>query len=219
MSSNRTRHQATRQKVDFTFMYAAHDAFSRDLELLSASLSARHGIADAPTERRWATFKRQLHIHHTVEDETLWPPLRQMATGPREQEVLAEMEAEHAVIDPLLARVDAALAARYTADLDDAIAALSDALTAHMRHEEEQALPLLDTFLGAEGWAVFQREFRRAQGVKGLVETLPWLLEDASLETEKRVLGELPAPARVIFRRVWQPRYARSMSATAPGDR
>jgi hemerythrin-like domain-containing protein len=219
MSSDRIQHQATRQKVDFTFMYAAHDAFRRDLELLSASLSARHEIADAPTGRRWATFKRQLHVHHTVEDKTLWPPLQRVATGPREQDLLARMEAEHAVIDPLLARVDAALAARGAANLDDAIGALSDALTAHMQHEEEQALPLVDTYLGAEGWAVFQKTFRRAQGIKGLVETLPWLLEEASPETEKRVLGELPALARVIFRRVWQPRYARSMSATSTGDR
>ncbi len=47
-------------KVDFTFMYAAHDAFSRDLRRPAAAVEA--GRAAEPAVRAgWATFKHQLH--------------------------------------------------------------------------------------------------------------------------------------------------------------
>jgi hypothetical protein len=38
---------------------------------------------------------------------------------------------------------------------------------------------------------------------------LPWLLDGASAEQAQVVLAELPAPLRVVYRRIWQPRYAR----------
>jgi hypothetical protein len=207
--SGSEKHRVTPERVDFTFMYAAHDAFRRDLERLTASMDAGRG-SDAATTRRWAVFKYQLRIHHTVEDATLWPPLQQVATAPDEQAVLTRMQDEHAAIDPLLAHVDAGLLDGNAADPGDALRVLAQALLDHMRHEEEQALPLIAAYLGRPGWAAFQKAFRKAQGIRGLAATLPWLLEGATPETEHRVLAELPPPARLIFRRVWQPRYART---------
>ena len=40
-------------------------------------------------------------------------------------------------------------------------------------------------------------------------DVFPWLLEEASPEQVKAVLAGLPAPLRVVYRRIWQPRYAR----------
>ncbi|WP_280247776.1 hypothetical protein [Nocardia abscessus] len=51
--------------IDFTIMYATHDAFPRDLTRLATAA----GHADAPgIHAGWANFNRQLHVHHTVED-------------------------------------------------------------------------------------------------------------------------------------------------------
>ncbi|MBF6228660.1 hypothetical protein IU470_26580 [Nocardia abscessus] len=53
--------------IDFTIMYATHDAFRRDLTRLATAAAAGH--ADAPgIHAGWANFTRQLHVHHTVED-------------------------------------------------------------------------------------------------------------------------------------------------------
>jgi hypothetical protein len=53
--------------VDFTLMYAAHDAFRRDLRCLTAAAEA--GQTATPAVRAsWANFKNQLHVHHTAED-------------------------------------------------------------------------------------------------------------------------------------------------------
>ena len=61
----------------------------------------------------WELFKRELHLHHTAEDELIWPALRpRLAHSENALSVLDAMEEEHERIDPLLAAVDAAFAQR-----------------------------------------------------------------------------------------------------------
>lgn len=208
MSSDDARRRRPPQgRVDFTFMYAGHDAFTRDLRRLTAAAGGTPGPA---LHAGWQTFKNQLHIHHTIEDTALWPPLRKKLRRPEDIAVLDAMEAEHALIDPLLARVDASFADARGAGLAESAAALADALTAHMAHEEDAALPLVETHLGVKGWDAFRDAIRRRQGMRGAAEFLPWLLDGAPADTSERVLGTLPAPARVLYRAVWRRGYART---------
>ncbi len=179
--------------VDFTLMYAAHDAFHRDLRRLTAAAEAGR-TADPGLRAGWATFKNQLHIHHTAEDTSLLPPLRHNVTRPEEAAVLDAMEAEHARIGPLLDHVDASLAAAGGAGLAGSAGALADALAGHMEHEEAQALPLVEAYLGPEGWAAFRKAIGKSQGLRGGAEFFPWMLDGAPAGTSKRVLGMLPLP-------------------------
>jgi Hemerythrin HHE cation binding domain len=159
MTTDDQRRRPLQGKVDFTLMYAAHDAFHRDLRCLTAEVEAGQ-TADPAVRTGWATFKNQLHIHHTAEDTSLWPPLRQKVTRLEDTAVLDAMEAEHARFDPLLSRVDASLAASDRAGL----AGNTQALTAHTEHEEDQALPLIETHLGPVGWAAFRKAVGKKPG-------------------------------------------------------
>jgi Hemerythrin HHE cation binding domain len=200
--------------VDFTMMYVAHDAFTRDLRRLAAP--GEQGAHSPQWLGIWATFTKQLHIHHTAEDTSLWPRLRTAVSAPEEIAVLNAMEAEHAEIDPQLERVDAAIAAHDALDIMAAVDALALGLAGHMRHEEESALPLIERRLGPAGWAAFGRDIRRSQGgIRGGAEYLPWVLDGASEATTATVLGLLPPPARLLYRRVWAPRYHRATQDTA----
>jgi iron-sulfur cluster repair protein YtfE (RIC family) len=190
-------------------MYAAHDAFRRDLYRLQASVAAGHA-SDPATRAGWASFTRELHVHHTVEDAALWPPLRQKTYRPDEVAVLDAMEAEHARIDPLLAPVEAAVAGTPGADPAESAEALASALTAHRQHEETTALPLLEQHLGQPGWDAFLDEIRKRQGLTGGARFLPWLLDGAPAETTHRVLDKLPPPARLLYRAIWRPNYVRT---------
>jgi hypothetical protein len=196
-------------KVDFTFMYAAHDAFNRDLRRLAAAAGSGR-IADPAVRTGWATFKKQLHIHHTAEDRWLWPALRDKVTRPDEVSVLDAMEAEHLGLDPLLSRVDASLTATGLAGLADNASALASMLAAHMEHEEDHALPLVEARLGLAGWAAFGKAAGKSGGLKGAAELFPWMLDGATSDTSKRLLGMLPPPARLLYRTLWRPGYART---------
>jgi iron-sulfur cluster repair protein YtfE (RIC family) len=203
------RRAALAGPVDFTMMYVAHDAFNRDLARLIDA--AGHGRARTPAAvATWEAFSQQLHIHHTAEDTALWPRLHQVAT-PDEARILRDMEAEHAALDPRLERIAAAIRDPDTDGLLAELTALGAGLSDHMRHEEQDALPLLERRLGAAGWEAFTGEVRdRVGGLRGAAKYLPWLLDGAAPARGATVLGMLPPPARLLYRGVWQPRYRRS---------
>jgi iron-sulfur cluster repair protein YtfE (RIC family) len=193
-------------EVDFTMMYAAHDAFSRHLERIAEELE-RTGAVSGATAERWTLFATQLHIHHTAEDESLWPILRSAIASPAEFAVLDAMEAEHAQLDPLLERIDGQTGAAFASDAAASVRQLAAVLAQHMRHEENDALPLIDAYLGRAGWAEFGRRIRSTQGLSGAAVYLPWLLDGAPADQTKRILAVLPPPVRVLYRAVWQRRY------------
>ena len=194
--------------VDFTLMYVAHDAFTRDLDRLLHAAEA--GAWSAADHIRWHTFTTQLHIHHHAEDDALWPPLRATALSAEEIATLAAMEAEHAQIDPQLEHVQQDATADDPAALTVSLRRLRTGLAGHMRHEENAALPMVARRLGPAGWAAFTATFRQTQGIRGAATYFPWLLDSAPADVTTRVLAVLPPPARLLYRALWAPRYRRN---------
>ena len=198
--------------ADLTIMIAAHDAFRRDLTRLAAAASTAN-LSD-PARRQsvaagWELFKHQLHLHHTAEDELIWPVLRpRLAHSPAAQDTLDAMEAEHEQIDPLLAAVDAEFAAGDRAA--DVIDALTSALTGHLAHEERDGLPLIGVALTAAQWRGVGRKIAGKNGLSNGSEMFAWMLDGADRDHTAATLGQLPPPLRVLYRAVWKPRYART---------
>jgi hypothetical protein len=202
-------------QVDLSMMLVMHGAFRRDLAHLARAAS-RHRTDD-PTRRAailagWELFKTARVFHHAGEDADLWPRMRAHLAGrPGDLALLQAMEDEHARIDPLLEAVDGALA--DTADcherLGDTVDALAGGLSRHLAHEEHETLPLLSRTLTRAEWQGFVADQRRNSGIRGAAQLFPWLLDEAPPERARAVLSQLPAPLRVVYRRIWQPRYAR----------
>ena len=196
--------------ADLTIMIAAHDAFRRDLTRLARTASA----ANDPARRQsvqagWELFKRELHIHHTAEDEIIWPALRpRLAHSASALSVLDAMEAEHELIDPLLASVDAAFARQEPAA--DVIDALTSALTGHLAHEERDGLPLIGEALTSAEWRGVGFKIVRKNGLSAGGEMFAWLADGADPDQAAAAIGTLPPPARLVYRAIWKPRYART---------
>ncbi|MCK9904542.1 hemerythrin HHE cation-binding protein [Parafrankia colletiae] len=196
------------EKIDFTMMYVTHDAFRRDLARFIAAAEADR--CETPGVRAgWENFRTQLLLHHTVEDNALWPQLREaVADRPTDLALVEEMEAEHAELDPLLAAVDAALTDKASAarpgDLAERVAAV---LGHHLQHEEKAALPLIQSALTPAHWKAFSGQMRRRQGVKGTATYVPWILDGASPERRRDFLAVMPPPVRILHRVSWERRY------------
>lgn len=154
---------STDYKHDMAMMLAFHDALRRELGHI-ARVTARR--TDDPrhvmaTAAGWQMFKNYLHVHHGCEDDVLWPALEKtLADRPDDLALLAAMEAEHAAIDPLLTAIDATLAnpASGPERLGDLADALATTLGAHLRHEEGDALALIDATVTDEQWQDFGQE-------------------------------------------------------------
>jgi hypothetical protein len=211
--------------ADLTIMLAAHDAFRRDLTRL-ARVAAAADLSD-PARRQsvaagWELFKRELHLHHTAEDELIWPALRpRLAHSQHALSVLDAMEEEHGRIDPLLAAVDAGFAAaapdceddRPGIDwpgvdrLADVIDALTSTLTGHLAHEERDGLPLIGVALTAGEWRKVGFRIARQNGMSAGSEMFAWMLDGTDRSGTAATLGQLPPPLRLLYRTVWRPRF------------
>ncbi|MEU9209865.1 hemerythrin domain-containing protein [Streptomyces sp. NPDC048415] len=194
--------------IDLTVMYAAHDAFRRDLERLGKA--AADGTAFTPQVRAgWDNFTRQLHIHHTAEDSDLWPRVQRKVEGrPADLALLAEMEAEHALLDPRLTAVDAALKDR-SAELHALVQALASTLDDHLAHEEGSALPLIKEVLTPADWGAFTGRIRETQGMRGAAVFVPWIVDGIPPADRDAFLRALPPPVRVLNRLFWEGSYRR----------
>jgi len=198
--------------ADLTIMLAAHDAFRRDLTRLARTASAAN-LSD-PARRRsvaagWDLFKRQLHLHHTAEDEIIWPTLRpRLAHSAAALSVLDAMEAEHERIDPLLAAMDGEFPGGDR--LADVIDALTSALTAHLAHEERDGLPLIGAALTAAEWRGAGRKMASKNGMAAGAEMFAWILDGADRDRAAATLGQLPPPLRLLYRARWKPRFEKT---------
>ena len=213
--------------ADLTIMLAAHDAFRRDLTRLVRAAAAAD-LSD-PARRRsvaagWELFKHELHLHHTAEDEVIWPVLRpRLAHSEHALSVLDAMEEEHERIDPLLAAVDGAFAQRREDSLADVIDALVTTLTGHLAHEERDGLPLIGVALTAAEWRGVGFKIARRNGLSEGGTMFAWILDGAAAQGAAAVRGDaaagdaqvdaaaalrtLPPPLRLLYRAVWKPRF------------
>jgi hemerythrin-like domain-containing protein len=196
--------------VDMTMMYVMHHAFRRDLAVLSAAASvtpASDRRAWGALADRWALFAEALHHHHTGEDRGLWPRLLAVAT-PDEAEVLEAMEAEHEAIDPMLTACAAGFARlREHAD-DDARAALAVRLAAaraqlgeHLRHEETEAIAIIQRRLSDADWHRIEEEsFKHDIPPRTLLKLVPWVAEGVPADVREVVFS---APGGRINQALW----------------
>ncbi len=198
--------------LDMSMMFAMHDALRRELAQVGRIASGRDDNPGTLLRAAlgWELFKKFLTAHHQTEDDVLWPPLRASVAGrPVRTALVDALEAEHGVIDPLLAAIDAA-----AADPDygyqrfgDIVDELSAKLNAHLAHEETDGLPLIDASLTPAQW----QHFAQVHGERNLPDAsrfMPWLLAGARPEVLDAILGKFPPPLLTAYREQWAPAYA-----------
>jgi hemerythrin-like domain-containing protein len=209
---------APRGPVDVRMMYVMHHAFRRDLTMFAAAATATpaddRGTWAALAER-WRIFAEVLHHHHSGEDAGLWPVLMERATA-EEQGTLEAMEAEHAVIDPLLracaegfARLAATTDPQAAGDLAERLEATRSSLAHHLAHEETEAMALVQKYFTGEDWDRMEKEhFAKGQSLRQMRELVPWALDRLPEQALAPLLQEAGLPMRLLWK-VSRPRFER----------
>ena len=171
-------------KLDMSMMFAMHDALRRDLERVGR-IAGR--LDDDPAKRLRAA----------------------VAACPDQAALVDALEAEHAVIDPLLAAIDAAAAdpdgghERFGGLVDELIIELS----AHLTHEEKDGLPLIDVAVTEEQWQHFN-SVNAERNRPDAAMFMPWLFDGADQQRLDALLGKFPPQMLTVFREQWAPAYA-----------
>jgi len=193
----------------------------RDFAAFTAAV-ATTPVSDAQVwaalDRRWQKAAEMLHHHHGAEDDNLWPVLLRHAEQSGSQEdlqLLADMAAEHARIDPALkachesfAEMRAHPCEDHRTALETRLAEAQQGLLEHLAHEEGKALPMLQRTLSEQENKAFEKAAESAYPLKMIPFLLPWAMDEVPHEARDRLLATTP-PGYGLLLRLVRPRYLR----------
>jgi len=123
-------------------LLAVHGAFRRELALIRSEVAASGAGVGAQLRVNCLSLCQGLGNHHLGEDTMLFPALER--AHPDLAPALARMRDEHEVVKGLLDELRRVLDTGDPASLLVEVERLTDALQAHLDHEEERLVPLLD---------------------------------------------------------------------------
>jgi hemerythrin-like domain-containing protein len=155
-----------------------------------------------------------LHVHHTGEDELLWPLLLDRAAP--SAELVHTMEDQHHRVEELIAGLDAALpgwVADPTTERAERLAALLEELRAalldHLDLEEREILPVVARHLTIAEWNALGEHGKDHTPRKHLPLVFGAILEDADDGERAELLATVPAPIRFFLRTAGARQYRR----------
>lgn len=209
--------------ADSRDMYVIHSAFRREFPAAPALVrAARDRAAVNRVADHIMLITGILDLHHTGEDEMVWPKL--LERGADEIAPLVEtMEKQHAVLHHGLIDVEARTATwRQTGRSEDgealarAIEAVVPPMLEHLATEEEHLLALIDKHLTDEEWAEVGSGGMGKAKKSQLPVIFGMVLRDGRPEHVATLKAVIPAPAWFIMSRLGPrayDRYTRRLAA------
>ena len=126
------------------------------------------------------------------------------------------MAAEHGLLDPALEACGRGLAAMAAAPLEDQRKALDvhvsttrTLLLDHLRHEETEALPLLQRVLTVADFAATEAAAEKGYPARTVPFVVPWVADGVPPDPIQQTFGQA-GPAYHLALRLLGPRYARA---------
>jgi hemerythrin-like domain-containing protein len=189
-----------------------HRAMRKDLSRLDALLrriQVGEGV-DVDVVRAWFAFSWAIaQGHHVGEDAQVFP--RVAARSPEFRKAWKVVEVEHAEIDRMVIELDRRLQKGIDGlEVDETLShlhLLRDYLEGHLIREEVAFERAIRSEWDPEEQIELQNVLRQAIPLKLIELVVPWMLEAATPEERKKVLSQLPLPARLLYHLSWQDHY------------
>jgi hypothetical protein len=193
----------TVQRPDTHDMIVVHRVFRRESALMPALIQAAPAgdtararvLADA-----FADYQLGLHLHHSGEDELVWPLL--LARVDLEADLVLRMEAQHEVVARTLAEASQRMPAWRSAPSAATAAPLVSVLAEHRTVAE---------------WARLGQRFAEEVPRDKMLFFLGMILEEADPAEREAMMANLPAPARFVWKAFGQRQFRRRVSKIRAG--
>lgn len=165
---------------------------------------------------------RFMHIHHSGEDELLWPVLLERVEV--ESDLIHRMEHQHEHVAALLPRAQEQLppwaampSPERGAELAATFEEIGSVLGEHLSEEEVAILPLVETHLTLAEWERLGEHARGSLTPPDSMAALAAILEEADDEERSTFIGALPPPVLAIFVEQAEPAYRERMRQLRAG--
>jgi hypothetical protein len=188
--------------VDMAMNGMLHRAVLREIERVEQLLNA--GDYRGARKHYWF-LSEQLHSHHELEDEYLWPLVVARTTDERELSTLAAMTGEHEQLHSALDQCDQDFSGDgpLPADTGAHLGVLRLLVAAHFAHEEADAEPLLEKYLSSDDLKPFHEASRK---VPNATLVFPWIADGGSAQ-DQAVYEVLPGPVRFFVKPIMVRKY------------
>jgi hemerythrin-like domain-containing protein len=206
-------------------MVVIHRVFRREFGLLPGLIRAvaADDLARAEVVADHAKhLLRFVHVHHSGEDEFLWPVLLERVTI--ESDLIMRMEHQHEHVAALLPQAEEQLtawAAQPSTERGDELATtfeqIAVVLDEHLGEEEAQILPLVEEHLTAAEWSRLGQHATSSMAPPDLMASLAAILEEADDEERAMFTVVLPPPALTMFVEQAEPAYRDRMRELRAG--
>ncbi len=202
-----------------TDMVLVHKVFRRELRLLPdlvAAVAPAGSDRAARLARHYRDLATALRHHHDAERDLLWRRLAERAPlDPALEEGMRRMHRRH---DELIAELDGMLDLWVAAAdpdvrdlLVDILTELADAVAEHLDTVESQVLPQVDRYFTGREWLALGLRAASWIPLNRMAWMLGAMLEDATDEERRNLMGKVPGPARLLYKMVGQDQYTREM--------
>jgi hemerythrin-like domain-containing protein len=163
-----------------------------------------------------------LHMHHTTEDDLIWPKLLDRAG--LDAPLVERMEEQHQQIDASVAEVRTVMSAWRSDPTPVVSLALADrigeflvVLEGHLDEEEQVVVPLIDRRLTEAEWQeVGKRAFEKFTPAQRWIAT-GQMVEVATPEEAAMMFGKLPPPVKVLWHLFGKRKYRRYITSVRGG--
>lgn len=163
-----------------------------------------------------------LHMHHTTEDDLIWPKLLDRAG--LDAPLVERMQEQHQQVDASVAEVRAALSAwrpdptpATSSALADRIGEFLVVLEGHLDEEEQVVVPLIDRRLTEAEWQeVGERGFEKFTPAQRWIAT-GQMVEVSTPEEAAMMFGSLPPPVKVLWHLIGKRKYRRYITSVRGG--
>jgi hemerythrin-like domain-containing protein len=200
-------------------MVVIHRVFRREFGLLPDLI---RGVAADDTERARVvadharSLLRFVHVHHTGEDELLWPVLLERVEV--EADLIQRMEDQHVHVAEMLPRAEELLpawSAQPSRERGEELATtfenIAVPLDEHLGDEEREILPLAETYLSVAEWERLGEHARASLAPPDLLARLAAILEEADDDERAMFTAALPPPVLAMFLEHAEPAYREQM--------
>jgi hypothetical protein len=210
---------------DLNSYYMIHAAMRRGSSQLAMAIAGLpEGDVDRIQDLCWYSdgLIRELHVHHTIEDDLFFPTLAERVPAFAEYE--ATLADDHGHLTDVMAALTGAvhgLADGRPWEVHHPVAVeqsaeLAELLDRHLALEDDDVLPLFERHFTAEEYHHLDQQAVKRTGLRQLMFTVPWAVTTADPEAAAHALQHGPVVLRIIWRATRRRYLRRAARALAP---
>jgi hypothetical protein len=192
--------------ADTTDFIAIHTCLRRGGRALAIAVRTLD-VSDRPRvdalRRYWDGYTGEVLAHHTVEDDIFYPALVERA--PEAAEHLGRIDAEHHLLDELMAEGHAAMTGLVEGASTEGAAYvlghLDRTMQEHLDYEEVELLPLFSRNFDQDEYEQLHKAAIKSVGLgKQAMFTVPFIASWVDDDQRAQLLGSAPLPFRIMYR-------------------